>query len=192
MAMCGISPLIIEFFATSLSQSYVHLFLNNSCLGEIKIRRGIFQGGSVSLLYFVISMPPLSLLLNKQKIGYQLKDTNVFHISHRFYMDDLKLYSNTQENMQQLVNITSSFSTDIAMKFGLDKCTTISISKRKLGDAKSIPLPSGNQIESIDEEGYKYLGILESDNILHKEMKSKVSTEYYRRVKKVLKSQLHG
>ena len=69
-------------------------------------------------------------------------------------MDDLKLYSNTQENMQQLVNITNTFSTGIAMEFGLDKCATINISKEgKLGDAKSIPLPSGNQIESIDEEG---------------------------------------
>ena len=58
------------------------------------------------------------------------------------------------------------------MEFGLDKCATINIKKGKLGDAKSIPLPSGNVIESIDEEGYKYLGILESDNILHKEMKS--------------------
>ena len=170
----------------------MHLFLNNSCLGEIKIRRGIFQGDSISPLHFVISMLPLSLLLNKQKVGYELKETNVLHISHRLFMDDLKLYSNTQENMQQLVNITSIFSADIAMEFGLDKCATINISKGKLGDVKFIPLPSGNQIESIDEEGYKYLGILESDNILHKEMKSKVSTEYYRRVKKVLKSQLHG
>ena len=68
-------------------------------------------------------------------------------------MDDLKLYSGTENNMQQLVDITSTFSTDIAMEFGLDKCATINIKKGKLGDAKSIPLPSGNLIESIDEEG---------------------------------------
>ena len=94
--------------------------------------------------------------------------------------------------MQQLVDITSTFSTDITMEFGLDKCATINIKKGRLGDAKSIPLPSGNLIESIDEEGYKYPGILESDSILHKEMKSKVTTEYYRMVKKILRSQLHG
>ena len=192
MAMCGISPAIIEFFATSLSQSYVDLFLNNNCLGNIKIRRGIFQGDSVSPLHFVISLLPLSLLLNRQKLGYQLKDSNDLHISHRLYMDDLKLYSETQENMQRLVNITSTFSSDIAMEFGLDKCATVNIIKGRLGDAQSIPLPSGSQIESIDDEGYKYLGILESDTVLHKEMKSKVTTEYYRRVKKVLRSQLHG
>ena len=192
MAMCGISPIIIDFFATSLSQSYVDLFLNNICLGNIKIRKGIFQGESVSPLHFVISLFPLSLLRNRENLGYQLKDSNDVHISHRLYMDDLKLNSDTQENMQRLVNITCTFSSDIAMEFGLDKCATVNIIKGKLGDVKSIPLPSGNQIESIDEEGYKYLGTFESDTILHKEMKFKVTTEYYRRVKKVLRSQLHG
>ena len=103
-------------------------------------------------------------------------------------MDDLKLYSGTKDSIQQLVDITSTFSSDIAMEFGLDKCATINIKKVKLRDAKSIPLPSGNLIQSIDEEGYKYLGILESDSILHKE-KSKVTTEYYGRVKKI---QLNG
>ena len=186
MAMCGISPLILEFFAASLGQSYVDLFLNNNCLGNIKIRRGIFQGDSVSLL-------PLSLLLNKQNLGDQMvmEDASDLQISHRLYMDDLKLYSGMEDNMPQLVDITSTFSSDIAMEFGLDKCATININKGKLGDAKSIPLPSGNLIESIDEEVYKYLGIIESDSI-NKEMKSKVTTEYYRRVKKILRSQLHG
>ena len=148
MAMCGISPLIVEFFAASLGQSYVDLFINNNCLGNIKIRRGIFQGDSVSPLHFVISLLPLSLLLNKQNLGYQIEDASNLHISHRLYMDDLKLYSGNEDNMQQLVDITSTFSTDIAMEFGLDKCATINIKKGKLGDAKSIPLPSGNLIES--------------------------------------------
>ena len=48
-------------------------------------------------------------------------------------MDDLKLYSETQENMQRLVNITNTFSSDIAMEFGLDKCATVNIIKGKLG-----------------------------------------------------------
>ena len=55
-----------------------------------------------------------------------------------------------------------------------------------------VPLSSGNLIGCIAEEGCKYLCILESNNILYKEMKSKVTTEYYRRVKKILRAQLHG
>ena len=48
------------------------------------------------------------------------------------------------------------------------------------------------RIQSLDEnEGYKYLGVLESDEVLHKEMKEKLRTEYYRRVRKVFQSKLN-
>ena len=57
---------------------------------------------------------------------------------------------------------------------------------------EGISLPTGEQIHELEDEGYKYLGILEANDILHKEMKALVTKEYIRRVKKVLKSQLHG
>ena len=43
-----------------------------------------------------------------------------------------------------------------------------------------------------DEEGYKYLGILERDNIWQEKMKEKVQNKYYKRVRVVLKSKLNG
>ena len=41
-------------------------------LGEVFIRRGIFQGDSLSPLLFVIAMLPLSSVLNESGAGYQL------------------------------------------------------------------------------------------------------------------------
>ena len=55
-----------------------------------------------------------------------------------------------------------------------------------------ISLQTGDHIHELEDEGYKYFGILEADGILHSEMKTIVTKEYIRRVKKVLKSQLHG
>ncbi len=51
-----------------------------------------------------------------------------------------------------------------------------------------------NTIRSLNEKGigYKYLGILEADSIKHKEMKQRVKMEYFRRVRKILKSKLNG
>ena len=43
-----------------------------------------------------------------------------------------------------------------------------------------------------DEEGYKYLGILQADDLQKKEMKIKVFNEYKRRVRKIVKTKLNG
>ena len=47
-------------------------------------------------------------------------------------------------------------------------------------------------IEEADEEGYKYLGILERNGICQEKMKEKVQKEYYKRVRALLKSTLNG
>ena len=38
-------------------------------------------------------------------------------------------------------------------------------------------------VKMIDEEGYRYLGILEKDEILSQKMKEKIMGEYYRRLR---------
>ena len=47
-------------------------------------------------------------------------------------------------------------------------------------------------MKGLEEEGYKYLGILEIDNVKHEEMKEKLKKEYIRRVRSILKSKLNG
>ena len=42
------------------------------------------------------------------------------------------------------------------------------------------------------DEGYKYLGVLESDNVKSLEMKSMLKAEYFRRTRKILKSSLNA
>ena len=43
-------------------------------------------------------------------------------------------------------------------------------------------LPEKEVIKEIDESGYKYLGVLEGEQILESEMKGKLRAEYFRRV----------
>ena len=47
---------------------------------------------------------------------------------------------------------------------------------------------------SFDNKGgsYKYLGVIQADGMKHHEMKEKVKTEYYRRVRKILQKKLNG
>ena len=50
-------------------------------------------------------------------------------------------------------------------------------------------LPSGEVMKDVDENGYKYLGVLQAENVKNREMKDKVRTEYLRRVKLLVKSE---
>jgi hypothetical protein len=57
---------------------------------------------------------------------------------------------------------------------------------------EGIELPDGQMMKEIDEEGYKYLGVLEGADIKNREMKEKVRVEYLRRVKLLAKSKLYA
>ena len=107
-------------------------------------------------------------------------------------MDDLKLYAKSETDLKSLVDTTAKFSTDICMEFGIDKCATIKIEKGVKKSSEGITLPDGKVLKDLTEEGYRYLGILESDKILHEEMKKQTTKEYLHRVKKILKSGLNG
>ena len=47
-------------------------------------------------------------------------------------------------------------------------------------------------IEEAVDEGYKYLRILDRNDIFQEKMKEKFQKEYYKRVRAVLKSKLNG
>ena len=51
---------------------------------------------------------------------------------------------------------------------------------------------SNDQNDSLDEEGYKYLGITEYNKVKHKEMKTEFVREYKRRIRLILISKLNG
>ena len=54
-------------------------------------------------------------------------------------------------------------------------------------------LSTGEGIPELEsDKGYKYLGILEADDIMHTDMKDKIKKEYYRRVRQLTSSKLNG
>lgn len=104
------------------------------------------------------------------------------------------MFGKTKQEMESLMNTVRVFSDDIGMQFGIDKCA-ITVLKRGKLESRNNDIIFDNQetIKSLDENNrYKYLGILELDDIKHKEMKSKVEKEYIRRLRKILKSKLNS
>ena len=90
-----------------------------------------------------------------------------------------------------LVTLVKIVSGDIAMKFGCDKGAVLKLEREKQVHCEGIDLGDGVVIKEADEEGYKYLGILERHEVFQEKMKKKVQKEYYKRVRAVLKYKLN-
>lgn len=193
LTMFGAPNNMIGFLASSMEKWKTVLTAANEVLGEIDIKRGIFQGDSLSPLLFVISMIPLTLILRKTKAGYDLGGGQGV-INHLLFMDDLKLYGKSEDQVDSLVQSVRIVSSDINMEFGISKCASLIMKRGKLSESKGIKMPDNKVIRGMDdpEDEYKYLGILEIDDIKHVEMKKDLQREYFRRVRKILKSKLNG
>ena len=107
-------------------------------------------------------------------------------------MDDLKHFGKSEYQIDSLVQTVFIFSEDIGMEFGLKKCGVVILKKGKLVKFDGIHLPNQEIMKEVDENGYTYLGILELDEIKEHEMKIKVTAEYKRRLRLILKSKLNG
>lgn len=80
-------------------------------LGEVRIRRGIFQGEILSFLFVICLIPP-STFLRRSKGRYRLGKEEE-SINHLLCMDDLKLYGKDERELDALVNTVRVFSNDI-------------------------------------------------------------------------------
>ena len=192
----GVAENIKTLLVNSMEKWRVMLCAENSELGEVDIKRGIFQGDSLSPLVLsplsLLALIPLSLILRKAKATYEFSGSKE-RINHLLFMDDLKLHSRNEKELDSLVQTIRIFSKDIGTEFGIETCAVLVIEKGKIVKSVGIELPDGKVIKSLQEgESYKYLGNLEADRFLGEEMKLKVSKEYFRRLKKDLKLKLNG
>ena len=80
-------------------------------------------------------------------------------------MDDLKIYSKTERELQSLVHTVQMISEDIGMEFGMDKCSTVRIKKEKVCDMEDNEMQDGQQMKQIEESDYKYLAIIRDREI---------------------------
>ena len=80
-------------------------------------------------------------------------------------MDDLKLFAKWNDQIDSIVNTVYTFSEDIGMEFGIKKFGVLVLKRRKVDkvNSRGLNLSNGKLMKTIDEERYKYLGIIEYD-----------------------------
>ena len=107
MRIFGIAENVTEFIKRSMAIWKTQLSSAGTVLGEVNIKRGIFQGDSLSPLLFVLCMIPLSLLLRKTGMGYEWCERQL-KTNHLLFVDDLKLFCENQNQIDSLVNTVIS------------------------------------------------------------------------------------
>ena len=83
----------------------------------LSIRRGIFQGDSLSPLLFCLSLNHISWEIADTGLGYVCGPAPGVQIHHLWYMDDLKLFAKNQPQLTSLVSVVETMSEDSGMRF---------------------------------------------------------------------------
>ena len=90
-------------------------------------------------------------------------------------MDDLKLFARSEKALHSLVQTVRVVSEDIGIKLGIEKCAMLVLKRGNIIKSDGIVLPDDTVIKAMNEgDSYKYMGIMEADQILGKEMTEKV------------------
>lgn len=162
---------------------------------SIKIDRGIFQGDSLSALWFCMCLNPLSNTLNNTTFGFNIKHRlNIEHkINHLLYMDDIKIYAPTPTQLRNLLHILEKISKDIGMEFGLSKCKILHIDRGKWVPQEDTETLNCEVLDNMQQaETYKYLGFQQNTRIDHANIKKELTEKYKKRLSTVLKTRLNS
>ena len=145
-------PITTTFLRKTINKWKTSLHLNHWD-GQIKtdhfsINTGIFQRDSPSGLLFILSLLPLSWLLNTSNIGYRINHQDEIML-HLLFMDDLKIFAGNDNQLASMIRIVNKFSDDIGMSFGIDKCKKLTIQRGKIVDMENIQLDNGEELKSL-------------------------------------------
>ena len=150
-------------------------------MGFIDYLTGILQGDCLSLILFVLCVNPLSHLL-KDTEGYltgQPSQRNI-SITHLLFVDDLKTFAKSGTTALKQLDIITTFTNDIGMKFGGDKCAYLNVERGQRVEVNKKIVMNGLELSELEDgDSYKYLGM-------------DVTKEYYRRVRKIWNSELYA
>jgi hypothetical protein len=75
-------------------------------------------------------------------------------------MDDLKLIAKSEEELQKQIQTVKTFSDDIHMEYGLQKCAKITFKRGKPTHSQNLVIDINREIQELRQgKTYQYLGI---------------------------------
>ena len=76
-----------------------------------------------------------------------------FKIKHLLFMDDLKLFEKSYEQIDSLVQTVHTFSIDIEMEFVIKKSGVLVIKRGQIVKMEGVVLPDKQDMKEIEDRG---------------------------------------
>ena len=105
---------------------------------------------------------PSVILLQNLK-GYSYGKSRNHTLTHNFFVDELKLYASPISILKKQLDLVTTFSNDIGMKFGQDKWAYIKIDKGK--NTTTAPIEINGLTNKPIREGESYGYLRQDENI---------------------------
>ena len=106
-------------------------------------------------------------MLNKTNCGFGVHCGNreMQRQNHLLHTDAIKMYASTPNQLQELLWLTHTFSRDIKMAFGIEKCKTLYIAKGRM-EMRNFTTEDGDTVGAMSDDGmYRHLGHVQAKHI---------------------------
>ncbi|GMH46187.1 hypothetical protein BSKO_14155 [Bryopsis sp. KO-2023] len=188
-------PMLLKDIIERLVSSWVTKFelrvgKERSTSRSITLKRGIFQGDTLSPLLFCLAMAPTTVMLRKEdqwEWGLARERLPVYAFNHQMFIDDLKMYGKSEQHLGQLIVVARRSCEEMGLQFSIEKCAKSAVIRGKQPTGMS----TGVVFAMLSPgDTYKYLGIPQGHVNSPTEFKRKLKSEYYKRVHLVWSSGL--
>ena len=162
----GIDPPVVSLIERLMSTWRSVLTVNGRMISDpIPIKSGIFQGDSLSPLLFITAINPISWFVGRKGPGITL--TTNRRINHLLYVDDWKLFANTEAEANELAATVQELSLKAGLRLNQQKCAVAVLRKGKHSVRATHQTPETELLSQFPVlrnslELTKYLGVLQN------------------------------
>ena len=119
-------PVVVGHIVSNLIRLWQTVFSVGAGKDTVKVtyRQGLFQGDSLSLLLYCLSIAPLSVAL---RLAGSLQQH-----CHLCFMDNVKVFAKDAKQLGNTLGVVDRVSRVIGMELGLRKCAVAHIERGKL------------------------------------------------------------